>query len=141
MKNHYPFFDMAYQGFASGDMDRDAKAIGIFLEDDHEIACTQYFSKIMGLYWQRVGCLRWVRIIFFFVNEINWYSTWSREFFFIVNQNENLGSTSYKYRHLEPRFFVWSSFFLLEDRSKLKAMASLYSRKQARCWYLSYCDF
>ena len=35
LKNLYPSFDMAYQGFASGEMDRDAKAIRIFLEDGH----------------------------------------------------------------------------------------------------------
>lgn len=57
VKNHYAFFDMAYQGFASGDTDRDAKAIRIFLEDGHEIACAQSFAKNMGLYGQRVGCL------------------------------------------------------------------------------------
>lgn len=57
VKNHYAFFDMAYQGFASGDTDRDAKAIRIFLEDGHQIACAQSFAKNMGLYGQRVGCL------------------------------------------------------------------------------------
>lgn len=57
VKNHYPFFDMAYQGFATGDTDRDAKAIRIFLEDGHQIACAQSFAKNMGLYGQRVGCL------------------------------------------------------------------------------------
>ncbi|KAF8397143.1 hypothetical protein HHK36_016050 [Tetracentron sinense] len=57
VKNHFPFFDMAYQGFASGDLDRDARAIRIFLEDGHLIGCAQSFAKIMGLYGQRVGCL------------------------------------------------------------------------------------
>lgn len=56
---------MAYQGFASGDTDKDAKAIRIFFEDGHQIGYAQYFTKIMGLYGQRVGCLRWVRIICF----------------------------------------------------------------------------
>ncbi|KAH0448253.1 hypothetical protein IEQ34_022053 [Dendrobium chrysotoxum] len=57
VKNHFPFFDMAYQGFASGDPERDAKAIRIFLEDGHMIGCAQSFAKNMGLYGQRVGCL------------------------------------------------------------------------------------
>lgn len=57
VKNHFPFFDMAYQGFASGDLDRDARAIRIFLEDGHLIGCAQSFAKNMGLYGQRVGCL------------------------------------------------------------------------------------
>lgn len=57
VKNHFPFFDMAYQGFASGDLERDAKAIRIFLEDGHLIGCAQSFAKNMGLYGHRVGCL------------------------------------------------------------------------------------
>ncbi|GJN19414.1 hypothetical protein PR202_gb06692 [Eleusine coracana subsp. coracana] len=56
-KKHFPFFDMAYQGFASGDPERDAKAIRIFLEDGHQIGCAQSYAKNMGLYGQRVGCL------------------------------------------------------------------------------------
>lgn len=51
---------MAYQGFASGNLDRDAQAIRIFLEDGHLIGCAQSFAKNMGLYGQRVGCLRFV---------------------------------------------------------------------------------
>ncbi|PIA33977.1 hypothetical protein AQUCO_03900093v1 [Aquilegia coerulea] len=56
-KGHFPFFDMAYQGFASGDPERDAKSIRIFLEDGHLIGCAQSYAKNMGLYGQRVGCL------------------------------------------------------------------------------------
>lgn len=59
VKNHFPFFDMAYQGFASGDPERDAKAIRIFLEDGHQIGCAQSYAKNMGLYGQRAGCLRY----------------------------------------------------------------------------------
>ncbi|XP_043725367.1 aspartate aminotransferase, mitochondrial-like isoform X2 [Telopea speciosissima] len=57
VKNHFPFFDMAYQGFASGDLEKDAQAIRIFLDDGHLIGCAQSFAKTMGLYGQRVGCL------------------------------------------------------------------------------------
>jgi len=56
-KEHFAFFDMAYQGFASGDCERDAQAIRIFLEDGHQIGCAQSFAKNMGLYGQRIGCL------------------------------------------------------------------------------------
>lgn len=31
-KNHYAFFDCAYQGFASGDLDKDAWAVRYFVE-------------------------------------------------------------------------------------------------------------
>ncbi|CAM8896582.1 unnamed protein product [Rhodiola kirilowii] len=57
VKGHFPFFDMAYQGFASGDPERDAKAIRIFLNDGHHIGIAQSYAKNMGLYGQRVGCL------------------------------------------------------------------------------------
>ena len=46
----FPYFDMAYQGFASGDIDRDAFAVRQFLSDGHCIALAQSFAKNMGLY-------------------------------------------------------------------------------------------
>ena len=55
-RNLFPFFDMAYQGFASGDCERDAQAIRIFVEDGHKVGCSQSFAKNMGLYGQRIGC-------------------------------------------------------------------------------------
>ncbi|KAH1256444.1 Aspartate aminotransferase, mitochondrial [Glycine max] len=56
-KNHFPFFDMAYQGFSSGDLDKDAIALRIFLEDGHLIGCAQSFAKNMGLSEHKAGCL------------------------------------------------------------------------------------
>lgn len=54
-KGHFAFFDMAYQGFASGDFERDAQSIKIFLEDGHLVGCSQSFAKNMGMYGQRIG--------------------------------------------------------------------------------------
>ena len=54
-KGHFPFFDMAYQGFASGDCVKDSQAISIFLEDGHMVGCSQSYAKNMGLYGQRIG--------------------------------------------------------------------------------------
>ncbi|KZF19953.1 aspartate aminotransferase [Xylona heveae TC161] len=54
-RGHYPFFDMAYQGFASGDTDRDAFAVRQFIKDGHSIALAQSFAKNMGLYGERAG--------------------------------------------------------------------------------------
>ncbi len=45
-KQHFPFFDMAYQGFASGDIDRDAYAVRYFVEQGHQIALSQSFAKV-----------------------------------------------------------------------------------------------
>mmetsp|Transcript_11675 Transcript_11675/g.25569 ORF Transcript_11675/g.25569 Transcript_11675/m.25569 type:complete len:457 (-) Transcript_11675:1559-2929(-) len=56
-KKLLPFFDCAYQGFASGDARKDAAAIRMFVEDGHKIALVQSFSKNFGLYGQRVGAL------------------------------------------------------------------------------------
>ncbi|RUS86111.1 hypothetical protein EGW08_006131 [Elysia chlorotica] len=53
----FPFFDSAYQGFASGDTDMDAFSVRTFIKDGHQIALTQSFSKNMGLYGERVGAL------------------------------------------------------------------------------------
>jgi aspartate aminotransferase len=46
---------MAYQGFATGDIDRDASAVRQFIDDGHQIALAQSFAKNMGLYGERVG--------------------------------------------------------------------------------------
>ena len=54
-KQLFPFFDMAYQGFASGDTARDAFAVRYFVEQGHQIALAQSFAKNMGLYGERVG--------------------------------------------------------------------------------------
>uniref|UniRef100_A0A0B7AHH6 Aspartate aminotransferase n=1 Tax=Arion vulgaris TaxID=1028688 RepID=A0A0B7AHH6_9EUPU len=51
----FPFIDFAYQGFASGDTDRDAFALRQFINDGHQVAVSQSFSKNMGLYGERVG--------------------------------------------------------------------------------------
>ncbi len=52
---HFAFFDMAYQGFASGDTDKDAFALRHFVKQGHNVALAQSFAKNMGLYGERVG--------------------------------------------------------------------------------------
>ncbi|CAH7686156.1 pyridoxal phosphate-dependent transferase [Phakopsora pachyrhizi] len=54
-KKHFTFFDMAYQGFASGDVDRDAFAPRYFVSKGINIVLSQSFAKNMGLYGERVG--------------------------------------------------------------------------------------
>lgn len=54
-KGHFAFFDMAYQGFASGNADKDAFAPRHFVKEGHNIALCQSFAKNMGLYGERVG--------------------------------------------------------------------------------------
>lgn len=44
---HVAFFDMAYQGFATGNLERDAFAIRYFVEKGHNICVAQSFSKNM----------------------------------------------------------------------------------------------
>jgi aspartate aminotransferase len=51
----FPFFDMAYQGFASGSTTRDAFAVRHFVSQGHQVALAQSFAKNMGLYGERVG--------------------------------------------------------------------------------------
>lgn len=52
-----PFFDSAYQGFASGDLDADAAAVRMFAEAGCEMLLAQSFAKNMGLYGERAGAL------------------------------------------------------------------------------------
>uniref|UniRef100_A0A1A9ZTS2 Aspartate aminotransferase n=1 Tax=Glossina pallidipes TaxID=7398 RepID=A0A1A9ZTS2_GLOPL len=51
----FPFFDMAYQGFATGDVDRDAQAVRIFESKGINFCLAQSYAKNMGLYGERVG--------------------------------------------------------------------------------------
>jgi len=56
-KNHFPFFDMAYQGFASGDLEKDSYGLRRFSDNGVKLALAQSYAKNFGLYGQRVGCL------------------------------------------------------------------------------------
>lgn len=95
-KKHLPFFDVAYQGFATGaaqsrqaqtntnapqhmssakqhcsahcnrrrraagDLDKDAFAPRLFVDNGLEILVAQSYSKNLGLYGERVGALNFV---------------------------------------------------------------------------------
>ena len=59
-KKHIAFFDMAYQGFTSGNIHEDAYAVRLFANDlqaDIPLILAQSFAKNFGLYGQRIGCL------------------------------------------------------------------------------------
>jgi len=59
-KKHYSFFDCAYQGFASGDLDKDAWAVRYFIDQGLPLLVCQSFAKNAGLYGERVGALHMV---------------------------------------------------------------------------------
>lgn len=56
-KGLLPFFDSAYQGFASGSLDEDAQSVRMFVADGGECFIAQSYAKNMGLYGERVGAL------------------------------------------------------------------------------------
>jgi aspartate aminotransferase len=56
----FPFFDSAYQGFASGDLDQDAWAIRHFVEQGFELCIAQSYAKNFGLYGERAGCFHFI---------------------------------------------------------------------------------
>ncbi|CAI5454502.1 unnamed protein product [Caenorhabditis angaria] len=56
-RNLFTFFDIAYQGFASGDPAADAWAIRYFVDQGLEMVVSQSFAKNFGLYNERVGNL------------------------------------------------------------------------------------
>lgn len=59
-KSHFPFFDCAYQGFASGNLDQDAWAIRYFISLGFEMCIAQSYAKNFGLYGERAGCFHFV---------------------------------------------------------------------------------
>eukprot|EP00755_Sulcionema_specki_P001528 Sspe_Gene.3277::Locus_1074_Transcript_1_1_Confidence_1.000_Length_2808::g.3277::m.3277/K14454/GOT1; aspartate aminotransferase, cytoplasmic len=60
-RRHHVIFDSAYQGYASGDLVRDAWPARLFERDiGLEFVLTQSYSKNMGLYGERIGCFSYV---------------------------------------------------------------------------------
>lgn len=59
-RSHFPFFDCAYQGFASGDLNKDAWAVRYFVEQGFELLVAQSYAKNFGLYGERAGCFHFV---------------------------------------------------------------------------------
>lgn len=57
-KRQIPFFDSAYQGFASGDPESDAWPVRYFTDQKFDvIMIAQSYAKNFGLYGERAGCL------------------------------------------------------------------------------------
>lgn len=56
-KKLFPFFDSAYQGFASGDPNKDAWAVRYFVSRGFQLFCSQSYAKNFGLYGERIGNL------------------------------------------------------------------------------------
>jgi aspartate/tyrosine/aromatic aminotransferase len=54
-KGHIAWFDCAYQGFATGDLERDAFAVRMFLNNGHDVMASISYAKNFGLYGERVG--------------------------------------------------------------------------------------
>jgi len=54
-KKHLCWFDSAYQGFATGDLETDAYAMRKFAEAGMPLLLSQSFAKNFGLYGERVG--------------------------------------------------------------------------------------
>ena len=52
-----PFFDSAYQGFATGDLEKDAWPIRYFINEGFQMIVSQSFAKNAGLYGERIGAL------------------------------------------------------------------------------------
>mmetsp|Transcript_41381 Transcript_41381/g.95211 ORF Transcript_41381/g.95211 Transcript_41381/m.95211 type:complete len:411 (+) Transcript_41381:74-1306(+) len=52
-----PLLDSAYQGYASGDLEKDAQAIRLFASMGFEFFLCQSFAKNLGLYGERIGML------------------------------------------------------------------------------------
>jgi len=59
-KGHFVFFDLAYQGFASGNPEQDAAPVRLFIKNGHNVGIAQSFAKNFGLYGERVGALSFV---------------------------------------------------------------------------------
>jgi aspartate/tyrosine/aromatic aminotransferase len=59
-RKHMCFFDNAYQGYASGDLKKDAFSVRYFVEQGFEVIVSQSFAKNIGLYGERIGAVHFV---------------------------------------------------------------------------------
>ena len=59
-RKHLPFFDVAYQGFATGDLHQDGQSVRLFAQGGSELIVSQSYAKNMGLYGERIGALNFV---------------------------------------------------------------------------------
>ena len=53
----FPFFDSAYQGYATGDIENDAYPVRLFANAGVDLVVAQSFAKNMGLYGERAGAV------------------------------------------------------------------------------------
>ena len=89
-KKLFPFFDTAYQGFASGDLDKDAWSVRYFTDErNFELFCSQSFSKNFGLYNERCGNLTVVIHDTSAIGNINMYSlfTFMTNFYTVLRKS------------------------------------------------------
>ncbi|KGO38572.1 Pyridoxal phosphate-dependent transferase, major region, subdomain 2 [Penicillium expansum] len=56
-RGHLAFFDAAYPGFASGDIDTDLQGARLFAEQEVPLVFVSTYGKAFGLYSERVGVL------------------------------------------------------------------------------------
>ncbi|KAG5895418.1 hypothetical protein JTB14_029429 [Gonioctena quinquepunctata] len=87
----FPFFDCAYQGYASGDLVKDAAVVRYFVEEGFEFFCSQSFSKNFGMYSDLVDPVRrdcegmygdppshGARIVAYILNNPDLYGQWQQ---------------------------------------------------------------
>jgi len=84
-RNLFPLFDVAYQGYVTGNPDTDGLALHTFVERDIDMICCQSFAKIFGLYCERTGAVHVV------VNSKNAKQTCKA----VLSQFERLARTLY----------------------------------------------
>jgi aspartate/tyrosine/aromatic aminotransferase len=56
-KELFTFFDSAYQGYATGDLEDDAYAIRLFAKEGAQFVLCQSYAKNAGLYGERIGAV------------------------------------------------------------------------------------
>jgi aspartate/tyrosine/aromatic aminotransferase len=81
-------FDMAYQGFVSGNLAKDAFSVRLFAQNKLPMVVIQSFAKNFGLYGLRIGCIS--------IPNVN--ETW------VKNMNEMFGFVIRRLYSNNPRF-------------------------------------
>ncbi len=128
-KEFFNIFDMAYQGFVSGDLEKDAYAVQLFAKNKQRMSVIQSFAKNFGLYGQRVGCMsitnedeNWVKLMNDFLGS---------RIRKIYSTNPRFGSDIVKIVLSDPKMRAqWDQDILTMSQRIIKMRQSLYSEIQ-----------
>ncbi|KAL1532679.1 Aspartate aminotransferase, cytoplasmic [Salvia divinorum] len=130
-KKHIPFFDVAYQGFPSGSLDKDASSVRLFAAHGTEVLVAQSYSKNLGLYSERIGAINVVCSSSEVAQSITEKEKTSKDWSFILEQIGMFSFTGLNKAQSENMTSKWHIYMTKDGRISLAGLSA------AECDYLA----